>query len=209
MRLVTRLILTVALVLGVGLLGCTSTTDGDGGGGGGGGGAHGLGWAMDIADPVRDSELPSGELFWILNDNITDGGEIDDTGVWVFLYADRDVLLADEFVGVYVFYDGSTIFYDEDDLEGQGYDPSIWDGLDDIPGYRDAEPWVTAADEALADNGDPEWAQRVLNVFSRTDEDFPGTDNLALFMYIDEGHMPVAIIYVDADTDDVLEVSIF
>jgi len=205
MRSVFRLMLAVALVLGLGLLGCTSTSDGDGDGDGGG---HGLGWAMDIADPVRDDQLPGGSLIWILNDNVTDSGEIDQTGVWVFLYVSRDARAADEFIGVYVFYDGSTLVYDEDDLKDEGYDPEDWSDLDEIPAYRDAEPWVTAADNALDDYGNPEWVQRVLNVYSRTVEDFPGTDNLVLFMYIDENHQTVAIVYVDADTDEVLEVII-
>jgi hypothetical protein len=210
MRLVYKLILALTLVLGVGLLGCTSTTDGDGGGDGDGdGGDRGLGWAMDIAEPIRDTELPGGSLIWILNDNITDSGEIDQTGLWALLYVDRDVLAADEFIGVFVYYDGTTIVLDEDDLEDEGYDIGELSVLEDVPSYRDAEPWVTAAEEALDGYGDLGWTQRVLNVFA-DNESYSGTDNIAFFMYIDaEGCQTVALVWVDADTNEMLEVVVF
>lgn len=202
MKLFCRLTLVLAIVGGVGLLGCAKTTDGDGDGDGGG---HGLGWALDIAKPVADAELPGGKLIGILNDNITDSGEIGQQGVWVFFYAILDARAAEEFIAVYVFYDGSTLVYDEDDLE---YDPEDWGFMLEIPGYRNAKPWVTAAEEALADY-ELEWAQRVLYVFSNDFDDYPGTDNIAFFMYIDKSQQPVALVWLDADTSELLEVSIF
>jgi len=207
MRLVYRLILAVALVLGVGLLGCTSTSDGDGDGDGDGG-AHGLGWAMDLADPVRDAQLPGGSLIGIANGDITDTGEIDENGFWHLFYAMLDAGAAAQYLVVNVAYDGSTVFYDENDMGDYGYNPEIWDYSLEIPGYRDAEPWVTAAQDALDAEGGAEWVHRILEVFTNDFTDYPGTQNMAYFMYTDANYYPVAFVLVDADTDEVLEVLI-
>jgi hypothetical protein len=207
MRLVLRLMLASALVLGLGLLGCDSATDGDGGGDGDGdGGGHGLGWAMDIADPIQDTELPDGSLVWICNNNITDTGEIDQSGAWLFIYTVLDVSAAERFLGVAVCYDGTTVVLDEDDLEDEGYYPEEFEGLEAIPSYRDAEPWVTAADGALDDYGDLYWTLRILNVFSDL-EGFPDAGNIAYFIYVDtDNSRTVAHVWLDADTNEVLDV---
>jgi hypothetical protein len=207
MKMLSRFLLVLALVLGVGLLGCEETgTDGDGDGDGDG---RGLGWAMDIADPIQDTELPGGSLVWICNNNITDTGEIDQTSLWLFIYTMLDVSAAERFLGVAVYYDGSTVVLDEDDLEDEGYYPDEFEGLEEIPSYRDAEPWVTAAEEALDEYGDLYWTQRVLNVFSDL-EDFPDAGNIAFFMYIDaDNYKTVALVWVDADTNEVLDVVVY
>ncbi|MCX7021554.1 MAG: hypothetical protein NTW26_04630 [bacterium] len=119
-----------------------------------------------------------------------------------------DVSAAEEFLVVNVSYDGSTVVYDENDMEDQGYNPEIWDYSQEIPGYRDAEPWVTAAQDALDAEGGAEWAHRILEVFTNDFADYPGTQNMAYFMYVDEDYNPVAFVLVDADTNEVLEVLI-
>jgi hypothetical protein len=193
----TLLVLLCTLVLAL-VPGCTSSTGG--GDGDGDGDGHSLGWGRNLADAVRDTELPDGLLYNIACVDVTDDGEPEENLPWQFYYAelpggdDEDVLI------VVVQYDGSTDTFWETD---SSLPP------DGLPDYDDAGPWVEAAADALADEGYPDWIPRSLAVEPYDEDDFPGTENWAVLVFVPEDFQGQANIAVDADTNEVLEVDIF
>jgi hypothetical protein len=197
MRTHAKLFLTLVCALGLVLApGCASST----GDGNGDGDDHSLGWGRNLADDVRDAELPDGSLYNIACIDVTDDGEPEENLPWQFYYAelpggpDEDVLI------VVVQYDGST--------------DTQWDtdsGLPPVglPDYDDAGPWVEAAAEALADEGYPDWLPRSLAVEPYDGDDFPGTENWAVIVFVPEDFQGQANVFVDADTNEVLDVEVF
>ncbi|HUT99139.1 MAG TPA: hypothetical protein VM054_08690 [bacterium] len=191
----TLLALLCTLVLAL-VPGCASSTgDGDGNGD-----DHSLGWGRDLADAVRDEELPDGSLYNIVCIDVTDDGEPEEDQSWQFYYAelpggpDEDVLI------VTVQYNGSTF--------------TIWETdsslpLEGLPDYDDAGPWVEAAAEALADEGYPDWLPQSLVVEPYDGDDFPGTTNWAALGFVPPDSPGQATVAVDTDTNDVLDVEVF
>jgi len=189
-KFLTALLCTLVLAL---VPGCTSSTgDGDGDG-------HGLGWGRNLADGVRDAELPDGVLYNIVCADITPDGEPEENLPWQFYYAelpgedDEDVLI------VVVQYDGSTnTQWDTDSsLPPEG-----------LPDYDDAGPWVEAAIDAMADEGYPDWLPWNLAVEPYDGDDFPGTVNWALIIFVPEDFQREAVVAVDTDTNEVLDVEV-
>ncbi len=197
----TLLALLCTLVLAL-VPGCASST-GDGGGDGDGdgdGNGHGLGWGINLADAVRDAEMPDGVLYNIACIDVTGDGEPEENLPWQFYYAelpggaDEDVLI------VIVQYDGSTntMWVTDSSLPPEG-----------LPDYDDAGPWVEAAADALADEGYPDWLPQSLFVEPYDGDDFPGTENWAVLVFVPEDYTGQANIAVDADTNEVLDVAVF
>lgn len=191
-KILLALLCTLVLALAPG---CASTTgDGDGDGD-----DHSLGWGRDLADGVRDTDMPDGVLYNIACAYVTADGEPEENFPWQFYYAelpggpDEDVLI------VLVQYDGSTYTLWETDSSLP---------LAGLPDYDDAGPWVEAAADALADEGYPDWLPMSLFVEPYDGDDFPGTVNWAILTFVPEDLQREAIVLVDADTNEVLDVEV-
>jgi len=191
-KILLALLCTLVLAL---VPGCASSTgDGDGDGDG-----HSLGWGRALADAVRDTELPDGSLYNILCPDITADGEPAENIPWNFYYAelpgeeDEDVLI------VTVQYDGSTfVTWDTDSSL-----PPVG-----LPDYDDAEPWVDAAIEAMDAEGYSDWNPWWLFVEPYDEDDFPDTVNWTVIAFTPEDFQQEAIVAVDADTNEVLDVQL-
>jgi len=196
-KITLALLCTLVLALAPG---CDSSTGDGGGDGDGDGNGHSLGWGRNLADAVRDAELPDGTLYNIACIDVTDDGEPEENLPWQFYYAelpggpDEDVLI------VIVQYDGSTDTQWETD---SSLPPEA------LPDYDDAGPWVEAAADALADEGYPDWIPRSMVVEPYDGDDFPGTDNWTALVFVPPDFQGQANVVVDADTNEVLDVEVF
>ena len=186
---------SVLLVLGLGILlvtGCAQEQAPSNGNG-----AHGLGWALNIANGIRDTQLPGAKLNQIagsyvnINGEITQGGGgILEGGLWSFSYYKGN----DEFLAVNVYYDHPTDYHDPG---GAMY-------LQEIPPYMDAAAWVQAADSAIAVT----FISRAVQVFADAEDWHPTADNLAIIYYYpdDPPRDHIVEVHIDADTSTVLGV---
>ena len=122
------LLCTLVLALAPGF--ASSTGDGDGGGDGGGD-ERSLVWARNLADNVRDTELPEGSLCNICCINVTDDGDSDRKAPWEFYYTEHLGCRDEKVLIVSVEYDGTT--------------RTIWNSYfnippEGLPDYDDAGP---------------------------------------------------------------------
>lgn len=152
---------------------------------------HSLGWALTIANRVRDGELPGGQLDEILG-FVDEQGEItesEDTYEWTFhYYVERDGDYTT--LGVTVYNDSSTYSYDP----GSAYNVKI-------PSYEDAQTWVQKADNAV---GKINFAYRSVQVFADYDDIYPRVENTVYVYYNTADGDNAAYVILDADTDEIL-----
>jgi hypothetical protein len=189
MKAYIGLILAVLIAFGLGLVGCKETTGPDDGNG-----DHGLGWALDIANPIRNAEFPGAKLFCIVCNDINDNGELEAPGdIWHLFYAELPSP-GDKYLDIVVSYDGSTYeLWDTD----TSVPPMI------LPEYRDAKTWVTAARNGL-DAPYSGWNVFALIVTPNEDPDYPDTINIVIIEFEPEDLSGQAIAFVDADTNEFL-----
>ncbi|MCX7021752.1 MAG: hypothetical protein NTW26_05675 [bacterium] len=196
-----RLTLPALILLGLAmtLSGCTSTSD-SGGGGDGDDNSGELGWALDLADPAAEGEMDDPSLLRFRGTLVDDTGRIDDQGTWLFYYGDlegdRQQVLA---VNVTLTGQVITCWFDAEQI-----DP-FWT---ELPVYRDAEDWVDAADEALDAAGGVAYDYRWVQVDPDGDDDYSESENLCLVAYFTEEGNLMALVTLDADTDEVLDLDI-
>jgi hypothetical protein len=163
---------------------------------------HSLGWARDKAEDVRDAELSEGELQVIYGCRLDDEGRIvsHEDSCFTFHFGDGYAGLL-----VRVDYDGTTF------SQAAPAAPE-WET---VPRYDDAESWINAGDAAALDEGlnEEDIDVRLLTVTADFNDQSEGVDNYALLWYYAEdeygGLEKTAEIWLDADTDDVLQVDVY
>ncbi len=191
------IVLTLACALSlVFVTGCTSTTDGDGDGSA----ELSLGWAVDKADPVRDDLLTDGKLVEIIANDIDEDGKIEEVGgAWQLYYCDWN-RETDNILAVIVWFNGqvdSEFITDSSPQENE------------LPEYRDAEPWVTAAIQGMDDEGYSDWEPLTLICEENTNDEYPTTLFLTTINFLSPDLTEQAIVLVDADTNEVLAILTF
>lgn len=157
--------------------------------------SHSLGWALAIADRVRDRELPGAQLDEILGFVDETGGitESDNTNEWTFhYYVEQDEDYST--LGVTVYNDSSTYSYDP----GSAYNVQI-------PSYESAETWVQKADGAV---GKINFAYRSVQVFADYDDIYANVENTVYVYYNTAEGDNVAYVIMDADTNEILLVEL-
>jgi hypothetical protein len=187
---------TLTLLLGLAVLtGCEDGTgSGDGDDDGDGGTGHGLAWALDKADPIRDAELPDALLHIIFANDLDADGELTDDAeaFWHFTYVDSET--TDELNGldVTVYFNGLTT------NSFNTYALTI-----PLPAYTTADVWIEAADAALPDEASINERQ-LLVVPNYLAEWFEVSANLAYVLYRDgDDEEYDYLVAVDADSGTV------
>ena len=197
MKRLSFVVLTLALGL-VLVLGCDSATDGDGDGNGSA--ELSLGWAVDKADPVRDDLLSDGKLVLIIANDIDEDGKIEElSGAWKLYYCDWN-RETDNVLAVIVWFNGqvdSEFITDSSPQENE------------LPKYRDAKSWVTAAIQGMEDEGYSDWEPRTLFCEENTNDEYPTTLFLTTINFFSPDLTEQGIVLMDADTNEVLGVLIF
>ncbi|MCK4593660.1 hypothetical protein KAU45_04105 [bacterium] len=195
MRFSTVFLVVAALAFAF-IPGCDSGT----GGNGDGAEELSLGWAVDKADPVRDDLLSDGKLVEIIANDIDEDGKIEELGgAWQLYYCDWN-RETDNILAVIVWFNGqvdSEFITDSSPQENE------------LPEYRDAEPWVTAAIQGMEDEGYSDWEPLTLICEENTNDEYPTTLFLTTIKFRSPDLTQEAIVLVDADTDEVLAVLIF
>jgi len=154
---------------------------------------HSLGWGREIADEVRDSEYPEGELFYILCPDLNDEGEPEEGVPWTFYYAapsDTTNVLA----VIVEYYTGNTT--------------TVWQTettvpFVDMPDYDDAGPWVSAARDTLGSEYS-QWEEYALNVQGNNYPDFPLVLYVAILQFMSPDSTDQLSVIMDADESSVL-----
>jgi hypothetical protein len=163
---------------------------------------HSLGWAMDLAEDVRDAELEDGELRLILGDRLSSGGQIvsEDDSHFTFFYGD----------GV----DGLQVRVDYGG-EARGHILPDSPGWGDIPEYSSAGSWITRGDAEALDEGleETDIDVRRLTVTEDFADAVDGVENLVFLVYYsedDEGEQTkTAEIWLDADELTLLDIEVY
>ena len=155
-------------------------------------GNHGLKWALDIADSVRDVSMPGAKLEEILGSVDADGKitESEYTNEWTFYYFLQSGENY-EGLGVTVYYDGSTF----------SWDPGGTICNFEVPSYKDAKPWVQKADNAV---GGITFTYRGIQVFADYEDIYENVENTVYVYYHTPDGELEAYVLLDSDTEDVL-----
>ena len=155
-------------------------------------GNHGLKWALNIADSVRDASMPGAKLVEILG-SVNAHGEITEseyTNDWTFYYYlqnGEDY----ESLGVTVYYNGSTF----------SWDPGGTICNIEVPSYSDAKLWVQRADNAV---GSITFTYRGVQVFADYDDIYENAENTVYVYYHTAKGELVAYVLLNADNNDIL-----
>ncbi|MBD3276702.1 MAG: hypothetical protein GF388_00225 [Candidatus Aegiribacteria sp.] len=185
-RLTVALCFTAAVVL---VAGCGSNPSGSGGSGAA---QYSLGWGRNLADQVRDTELPDGLLFMISCIDVNDEGEPETGLPWQFYYADpadsSNVLI------VLVQYIGTTNHYWEDSTNVP---------VTELPDYDDAGPWVEVAKDSMG-TAYEDWEEYALIVKGNDYPEFPLITNVAVLQFMSPDTTEQATAIVDSDNDSFL-----
>ncbi|KPJ71212.1 hypothetical protein AMJ52_08815 [candidate division TA06 bacterium DG_78] len=156
---------------------------------------HSLGWALDIANEVRDAKMPGAKLEEILG-SVDENGVIttsEETNEWTFNYYLQRGENYDG-LGVTVYYNGSTFSWDHGSLYNV-----------EILSYEDAKPWVQKADGEV---GNIKFAYRSVQVMADYDDIYADVD-ITVYVYYNtpDGDL-VAYVILDADTKDIIFVEL-
>jgi hypothetical protein len=189
-----RIIAAMSMTLALFLAGCPGGSES--GEGCANGGNTNLGWALNIAHGVRDSELPGARLVEILgfpdvSGRITKEEPTNDWSFYYFRGTDPDY----EYLAVTVYCDGTTF----------SFDPGGAITFTGIPDYTDAAGWIAQADQETQGLS---FYYRAVQVFADEDDGYPTADTVAFVSYDDEGYDKVAYVVFDADTSDLLDVEL-
>ncbi len=153
---------------------------------------HSLGWALSIANGIRDAEMPGAKLVEILG-SVDAHGEITEseyTNEWSFYYYLQNGENYQS-LGVTVYYDGSTF----------SWDPGGTICNFEVPSYKDAKPWVQKADNAI---GGITFTYRGIQVFADYDDIYENVENTVYVYYHTPDGELEAYVLLDSDTEDVL-----
>ncbi len=157
-------------------------------------GTYSLGWGQDLADPVRDAQLPNGDLFAISCVDINDEGNLEFGIPWQFYYVDPADTTSMLIVMVlytrnttYLWEDSSTVYSTE------------------LPDYNDAGPWVDAARDSMGPNYD-DWEEYALTVVGNPYTQFPWVSNVAILQFMSADTTDQASVILDADDNQVLQI---
>jgi hypothetical protein len=153
---------------------------------------YSLGWGRNLANPVRDAQLPDGVLFMITCINIDDEGLLEFGMPWQFYYAepnDPDSLLI-----VMVQYIGTTNHFWEDST-------SI--PVAELPDYDDAGTWLDAARDSMGAAYE-DWEEYALTVNANPYAQFPWVSNVAILQFMSADTTEQASVVLDADENQVL-----
>jgi hypothetical protein len=203
MRAFSKYLLTLFLLLAccglILFIGCDTGTDGgdgddDGDGDGDGDGEiveYSLAWALDIAADVADGRFADPILLGIGANDLGDDGLLrnaHDNSAWFFFYGENGDHGEADYI-VYVFYDGSTDFFQQNFTDTE------------LPDYDDAKDWLDAADAELG--VDHSYAK--LSVYADEAGVFADTDNVAKVTYFVADDTEVGEVYLDADDYTILQ----
>ncbi|MFO8183101.1 MAG: hypothetical protein R6U39_02900 [Candidatus Aegiribacteria sp.] len=155
---------------------------------------HSIGWARNLADPVRDLELPDGVLFMISCIDINDEGQPENLIPWQFYYTEpsdsSDVLI------VMVQYTGTTNHFWEDDTSVP---------ISELPDYDDAGPWVNSARAGMG-QGYSDWEEYALIVKGNDYPEFPMALNVAVLQFMSPDTTEQLTAIINSDTDSLLAI---
>lgn len=157
-------------------------------------GQYSLGWGQDLADPVRDEQLPDGVLSMITCININDEGELEFGIPWQFYYVDDSDTT--EVLVVLVQYLGTTNYL-------WGDTTSI--PMGELPDYNDAGPWLDAARDSLGSAYD-DWEEYAMTVNANPYPEFPWVSNVAIIQFFSPDTTEQVSAIIDADENDVLAI---
>jgi hypothetical protein len=152
-----------------------------------------LAWGLDIANNIRDKELPDGYLVEILSGNIDDNGNIMPSEKWDFYYVDTSVQ-NNNYLCVTVNYNGTTEFSD----------PQSVIDFNKISDYASAAEWINIADQEMKKNH-YDFVNRFIQVFA--------PDVLHTYVGVYYGH-PIqgnayVCVWLNADTNEFIEFDFF
>jgi hypothetical protein len=153
---------------------------------------HSLGWALSIANGVRDAKLPGAKLVEILG-SVDAQGEITQseyTNEWTFYYYLQN---GENFesLGVTIYYDGSAFSWDPGG--------TICDV--EVPSYKDAKSWVQKADNTISGIT---FTYRGIQVFADCDNIYANVENTVYIYYHTPDGELEAYVILDSDTERVL-----
>jgi len=153
---------------------------------------HSLGWGLNLANPVRDSEFPAGELFMLSCADINDEGKPETGFPWMFYYAEPSD--SSNILIVFVQYIGTTNYVWEDSV-------SVPTG--ELPEYADAGPWLDAARDSMG-SVYSDWEEYSLIVQSNDYPEFPLALNVAILQFVSPDTTSQLTVILDSDNDNVL-----
>ncbi len=152
-----------------------------------------LGWGLDIANKIRDKELPNGYLVEIQSGNIDSKGNLMPSEQWDFWYVDTSAQNIN-YLHVTVNYSGSADFSD----------PQSVINYNKIPEYTTGAEWIDAADQVMERNH-YKFVSRYIQVFA--------PDNLppVVGVYYDypQDGSPYVCVWLNADTNEFIEFEYF
>lgn len=152
---------------------------------------HSIGWAIGIANGVRDNQFGEAELIGVICPDIQDNGEPEVNMPWQVFFA--EVPSPDgRFLEVIVMYDGSTNVFWENDSSLPATP---------MPEYDDAAPWIATARNGIG----AEYANAIaitLLVGPNEYEDYPNVANMVTINFYDHVSGTQIIALVDADENE-------
>ena len=152
---------------------------------------HSIGWAINIANGVRDNQFGEAELIGVICADIQDNGEPEVNMPWQVFFA--EVPSPDgRVLEVIVMYDGSTTVFWENDSSLP---------VTPMPEYDDAGPWVTTARNGIG----AEYANATalsLLVGPNEYEEYPDVANMVIINFYDDSTGTQIIALVDADDNE-------
>ncbi len=194
----TFLILAL-LVLPLGLfIGCDTGTGDDGDGDGDGDGDDppsertlewGLYHTMQVAEDLfADPIVLAAGANDLGDDGILRNNLGDTESRWFVYYGENGDPDESEYM-IWVYYDGSTDYFNQDF-------PPV-----ELPDYTDAKPWLDAANGEFGGSH----AYIALKVYPDQADVFPNADNVAKCTFFDSGDAELGDVYVDADDYEILD----
>jgi len=155
---------------------------------------HSLGWALNLANPVRDSEFPDGKLFMVSCIDINDEGESESAIPWQFYYAELSD--SSNVLVVFVQYIGTTNFLWEDSTSVP---------LGQLPEYDDAGPWLDAVRDSIG-SAYSDWEEYALLVKGNDYPEFPWVLNVAVLQFMSPDTTEQLSAIVNSDDNNVLAI---
>ncbi len=153
---------------------------------------HTLGWGRNLANAVRDTEFPDGELFMASCVDLNDEGKPETGFPWMFYYAEpsdsTNVLI------VLVQYIGTTNCIWEDSTSVP---------LGGLPDYDDAAPWLDAARDSMG-TAYSDWEEYALVVKGNDYPEFPVVLNVAVLQFMSPDTTSQLSAILDSDNNNVL-----
>ncbi len=153
---------------------------------------HSLGWGLNLADAVRDTQFPDGLLFMVSCIDINDEGDPETAIPWQFYYAEPSD--STSILIVMVQYIGTTNYIWEDSTSVP---------LGSLPDYASAGPWLDAARDSMGSTYS-DWEEYALIVKGNDYPEFPVVLNVAVLQFMSPDTTSQLSVILDSDNDNVL-----